>query len=1192
VSDTPAPTQKVEPADAAVREQALDPSRSFIVQAPAGSGKTELLTRRVLRLLTLVDEPEEVLSITFTRKAASEMRARVVETLQTAAAGVEPENSYQLDGFKLAQAVLARDKERDWQLLQNTQRLNLRTIDALCTTFAHRLPIVSELGGPAGLVDDPRAFYYRAAQQLLEQRADELDLLLLQLGNRQEYVQSLLAELLANRDQWSGYVHSGIPHDQLRELLESKLQQLIESRLEELASTIPTELSEQLVHLLSQVGPVLQSLLEESGADTSQADALSAIAGVPETAVEDLPAWRAIANALLTAPPKVGLRKPGGVNKKLGFPVTAKDADVTGVSVEELKARKARMVGILEDLAQYPDLVDRLDEVRQLPAGHYTDKDWALLSQLLTMLPALLTELQVVFAEQGQIDFVEMTRRAQRALGTEDAPTDLALALDMKIKHVLVDEFQDTSRTQFALYRLLVAGWQADDGRTFFAVGDPMQSIYRFREGDVTLFAHARLHGVGAVQLNPLTLTVNFRAAPAVVEWVNESFSSVFPDSADDVTGAVPYAESVAHLQSAGLVDIHPFVDAPVSDEAAHVAQLTKQALQAATDAGTQTSIAILLRSRSQAGVIFKALQAQGIAYQSVELELLGDRHVVRDLVSLALALRYPHDRLHWLAILRAPWCALKLADLHALMDEAIHETVFDLMHDAQRLSNMSADGRARLEKCLTVLTPAVQRSSRGALMPWVEACWQQLGGPIICRDKVLWQPSVLHTSMESLYAASGDGDAQVQVMTLHKSKGLEFDTVILPSLDRKPRSNQQRILNWFESGSDADERLLLAPIRERGLSAKQGDPINNLVSRAGLLCDEQEKLRLLYVACTRAKRALHLVARIKTKSDGELSTPDKRSLLHPLWSLFKDRINPDAPTGFADDADITESNETSENNELNPIDDVQVIPQLQRVPVDWSLPAMDVFAWSETATRETSKQQTLEFLWAGTMARDIGTVVHDQLQLLSDQSDNTRKQSITDMPRAVKLQLQNLCVPQELQDAAVQKVIRAVESTLADDRGQWILSDDHIDARSEWAITAPVDGVVKRIVIDRTFVDKDGVRWIIDYKTGDHEGGDRDAFLDREQDRYAEQLQRYADIIGRMEQRPVKAALYFPLLKGWREFDPAQKQTKPPNVSNSDAASVATTNQDDSSSAAKTDNSENSDNSDDPSAPHQAELF
>jgi len=523
--------------------------------------------------------------------------------------------------------------------------------------------------------------------------------------------------------------------------------------------------------------------------------------------------------------------------------------------------------------------------------------------------------------------------------------------------------------------------------------------------------------------------------------------------------------------------------------------------------------------------------------------------------------LRYPHDRLHWLTILRAPWCGLSLNDLHVLMDEGAQATVFDLLREPARLEKLSDDGRARVIKCMRVLTPAVQRSSRGALMPWVESCWQQLGGPVICKDRIdldaaerciaqlrnleqngqLWQPSVLHSSMESLYAASVDGDAQVQVMTLHKSKGLEFDTVILPALDRKPRTDQQRILNWFESGSDADERLLLAPISERGIASKDADPIKNLVLRAGQLCDEQEKLRLLYVACTRAKMALHLVARVKTKASGDISAPDKRSLLYPLWPLFESGIETPVQSDMASD----ENPLVDQSQDLSSLDDVLVAeavvmaPTLQRLPVDWEMPALNGFAWPADTVRSESKAQDIEFLWAGTLARDVGTAVHDQLQLLSKQDDESaRAKIIADMPQRVRVQLQNLGVPKNLLADAVNKVASAINSTLSDERGCWILQSSHTDARSEWALSAPVNGLVNRIVIDRTFIDENDVRWIIDYKTGDHTGSDKEAFLDSEQERYSDQLQRYADIIGRMESRPVKAALYFPLLKGWREID------------------------------------------------------
>src|SRR4030095_7794015 len=113
------------------------------------------------------------------------------------------------------------------------------------------------------------------------------------------------------------------------------------------------------------------------------------------------------------------------------------------------------------------------------------------------------------------------------------APTELAPALDYRIHHLLVDEYQDTSPAQEQLLVLLLAGWQPGDGRTLFCVGDPMQSIYAFREADVTLFLQAAEGGMGAVDLRPLRLGRNFRSSRAIVEWVNTAFSALLPATDD-----------------------------------------------------------------------------------------------------------------------------------------------------------------------------------------------------------------------------------------------------------------------------------------------------------------------------------------------------------------------------------------------------------------------------------------------------------------------------------------------------------------------------------------------------------------------------------------------------------------------------------------------------------------------------------
>ena len=128
------------PSDHAVRAAALDPSHSFIVEAPAGSGKTALLTQRFLVLLAQVTAPEEVVAITFTRKAAAEMRARIQDALETATLpdAAEP---YRAQFQVLARAVLQVDAKFNWQLRENSTRLRIQTIDAMTAGIVRRLPL-------------------------------------------------------------------------------------------------------------------------------------------------------------------------------------------------------------------------------------------------------------------------------------------------------------------------------------------------------------------------------------------------------------------------------------------------------------------------------------------------------------------------------------------------------------------------------------------------------------------------------------------------------------------------------------------------------------------------------------------------------------------------------------------------------------------------------------------------------------------------------------------------------------------------------------------------------------------------------------------------------------------------------------------------------------------------------------------
>src|SRR5579859_200247 len=162
----------VETADSWAREQASDPRRSILLQAPAGSGKTTVLTERLLRLLAEVNQPEEILAITFTRKAAAEMRARVLKALRG-----EIEASAQGARVRaLAEAALARASERGWNLAQDPARLRIQTIDSFNFRLATQLTVTAKAGGSLIITERPQELYSRAARQTLAAADEDVQL--------------------------------------------------------------------------------------------------------------------------------------------------------------------------------------------------------------------------------------------------------------------------------------------------------------------------------------------------------------------------------------------------------------------------------------------------------------------------------------------------------------------------------------------------------------------------------------------------------------------------------------------------------------------------------------------------------------------------------------------------------------------------------------------------------------------------------------------------------------------------------------------------------------------------------------------------------------------------------------------------------------------------------------------------------
>ena len=1119
--------------DVRQRREALDAKRSFIVQAPAGSGKTELLIQRYLMLLAGVDEPEEIAAITFTRKASAEMRKRVLEALQRARNDDAPIEPHQALTWELARAARARDLERGWQIEDNAARLRIQTIDALCASLTRQMPMLSRFGAQPESIDDAGALYLEAARNtlaLLESggaAAADAARLLAHLDNDPGVAETLIANMLRYRDQWLRNLHKA--HE--REALEAALKRARGDALLRLSSLFPRDAAAEVVWAAAHAaGNVAQVLPESPLCFCEGLDAL------PGSAHGDFANWLGIAELLLTG--EGTWRKQ--VNKNTGFPAGESSAEKA-----HNKAMKARMTALLGQLAQHEALRPALHELRLLPPARYSDDQWDALGAIVRLLPLATAELWSVFAAHGQCDFTEIAQAASRALGAADAPTDLALSLDYRIRHLLVDEFQDTSFAQFELLEKLTAGWQQGDARTLFLVGDPMQSIYRFREAEVGLFLKARREGIGSVHLDPLTLSANFRSQSGIVDWVNATFSRIMAAEEDMASGAVRYAHSSArHGPEPGdAVSVHALIEGAGADEAERVLDIV-QRLRA--DDANQT-VALLVRNRNHLDAIVPALKAAGLAFRAVDIEPLGERQPVQDLLSLTRALVHLADRTAWLAVLRAPWCGLSLADLTQLAQDQGRSTIWESMRDEARVANLSADGRDRMLRVREVFESAIADRRRGTLRNAVEGAWLALGGPA-CMETVadledseryfdylqereaagtLPGMAEFEQGVARLYAAPDpQAGERLQIMTLHKAKGLEFDAVIVPGLGRAQRHDEPKLMLWMERPrpDDGDGELLLAPIRAAG---SDSDAIYDYIARLERERQSHEDVRLLYVAATRARSRLHLLAGAPLKQKGdviELVEPKTGTLLAPLWPAVRD-IFMAAMQGQRAPQKIPAATP------------VRAPASISRLASGWSLPpppeAVRIAALQEPAV---ALQLEVEFSWASETARHVGTVVHRFLQAIAEDGVARWDAKRPGLNAACERDLVQLGVARADAPQAAARVQAALAATLADARGRWLL-DAQREARSELRLTGVIDGAIVNSAIDRTFVDAEGTRWIIDFKTGVHEGGEVERFLDSEQLRYRPQLERYATLMESLNPGPVKLGLYFPLLGGWREW-------------------------------------------------------
>lgn len=850
-----------------IRSEAINSiNQSFIVQAPAGSGKTSLLVERFVNLLKVCKEPEECLAITFTKKAAFEMRSRVLEKLEQA---VEIKSSHTTDIYS--------------RVLANPNKLQILTIDAFCAKLTQKMPILSKFGIDLKITEDPERLYKEAVDRLLAtiEVSDSNNLIKLfeYLATDHELIKKLLIDMLAKREQWLPLIvpvklaHSKFENFDLQTILESNLQQAIEDILADILNYLPK--IDELNKILYLAKYVANNLDDVKNNITYCKKITNSW---PKADYLDLPIWRGLVELLLN---------------KDGEPRTIVNSNQGFLSVSNIKDKeqkkiasqlKSNMQELLKYLKEHSSIfLSKLQQINILPDPQYDSNNLNILKTLFFLLPELVAHLMLVFEEQQEVDFTQVAIAALEAMGTDSNLTDLALLIDHKLNHILVDEFQDTSVLQFNLLEKLVANWNGFDGRTIFFVGDPMQSIYRFRQANVGLFLKVQQYGIGNIKLKKLYLKTNFRSSKSIINNLNQLFSKIFPSKNDIICGGVSYNEAEAVNNKHDLLeeninnnDLQFFLTENQSVEAANIVELIKKIQKD----NSQFSIAILVRTRSQAARIVTKLREHNITYQANDIESLFEQSIICDLISLTRAILHVNDIIAWLALFRGPLVGLKLIDLYALFDESKSDQLFNKLKNYKNNQQLSDDAICRLDYILPILFEAIKKRETILLSKLIKKTWLALGGDLLAsRDEIHLAENFFHKLLDikdifqigcieeliQKHFVSLAKDQQdlsnVQLMTIHKAKGLEFDVVIVPGMEKSTKNFDNPLFLWEErtcfniEKSTKNNYLLFAPIKS---SMQQKNAIYNFIKDSEEERELYEAKRLLYVAMTRAKKKFY----------------------------------------------------------------------------------------------------------------------------------------------------------------------------------------------------------------------------------------------------------------------------------------------------------------------------------------------
>ena len=848
--------------DLEARTFAVDPARNVVLEASAGTGKTRVLVERYVNLLRAGIDPDHILAITFTRKAAAEMHERIVERLREAA--------------RLSQIDRARWRD----LKDRLGDIAISTIDAFCLSLLREFPLEADVDPGFDLADDTEV------PRLIEESLDGALRICRALAGHEDDVALVFAQLGERRLRvgLSALVDRRLVAPQaLRRYLESGPRDLTASRACLLAA-------ERLRDLLSSVRGGVDSFLADGPIRHPQFAMLAA----------DL-------RQVMAGPAALGLETRSGqaafrclVDRLRGYFLT-----------QEGRPRSASFTGT-GFRAGDCDTIDAWRRHRQQAAelapavGEWVrafrrDLNIVLSRGVWRVFAVAVRQYEQTLDAHGLLDFSGVLERAVRMLREMDEFAQSRFRLEARYRHVLVDEFQDTSRAQWELVAQLVRGWGEGLGAaadalppSIFIVGDRKQSIYGFRDADVAMLDEAALfvEGLRPSEEPRRAITVSFRAAPALQAFVNDLFDAIekapgrrdafrygerdrfpHPAAAPEETGGGEAAapEGIASL---GVIAGETFAQA-AERVAAEIVALLESATVRDRSTGERrraqpADIAILFRSRDSHREFEKALERRGVSTYVYKGLGFFDADEVQDGVALLRYLADPGSNLRAAAFMRSRLVRLSDPALAVLAPGLADALIGERPARAAALAPADRETLDRVRAALPRWLAWVDRRTPAEILTAVlretaYACETRGRGRAQARENLKKLRAMVARFQNRGYAtlsrvadhlsqlaigdesnAAIDAKDSVHLMTVHAAKGLEFPVVFVVNLNRGT------------GGVRAPVRIATEPSGEPSVAVAdyQSEADEDAQAR-----EQEETKRLLYVALTRARDRLYLAA-------------------------------------------------------------------------------------------------------------------------------------------------------------------------------------------------------------------------------------------------------------------------------------------------------------------------------------------